>query len=410
MSSAPRCRRIARRTSSSSGTSMNTTWSSVSSPASRIPRRVSAWEAVRGYPSSRKPALGVRLVQPLGHHFRHQVVTHQLARLHDASHAPAELAPVRHRLAQHVAGRDGGDPELARQRGRLGSLARSGGPRNTTRRPAVIPAPTDPPALHEPVVVAHDELALDLLQGVHRDPDHDQERGAAEEEVEAQTLRDPRRHHRVEARADPGDPVDLEPGDQELGQHRHRRQVERADDGEPGQDAVDVLRGAPSGPDAGDEPAVLAHVLGQVGGIEDDRHVEVREEDDRHHVEQVVDRLAPLQRVGHRLQPVDVDHARDGLRDGHHRAGEDDRDDAAGVEAQRQVGALPAVHAASDHPLGVLHRDPALGPLHPDDEGDHQHHEDDQQEHLDDRQAAGLDLLDRPTAAPAARRPRCRRR
>ena len=46
-----------------------------------------------------------------------------------------------------------------------------------------------------------------------------------------------------------------------------------------------------------------------------------------------------------------------------HRAGEDDRDDARLVDLQRDVGALAAVHAAADDPLGELHRDAALALL-----------------------------------------------
>ena len=49
-----------------------------------------------------------------------------------------------------------------------------------------------------------------------------------------------------------------------------------------------------------------------------------------------------------------------------------------GVDAQRQVGVLAAVDLAADDALGVLHRDPALRPLHEDDEGDDRDHEDDQ--------------------------------
>src|SRR5688500_11764804 len=49
---------------------------------------------------------------------------------------------------------------------------------------------TDPPALHEPLVVAHHELALDLLQEVHRHADDDEQRGAAEVEADPQALGD----------------------------------------------------------------------------------------------------------------------------------------------------------------------------------------------------------------------------
>ena len=40
--------------------------------------------------------------------------------------------------------------------------------------------------------------------------------------------------------------------------------------------------------------------------------------------------------------------------------------------------ALAAVGAPPHHPLGVLHRDAALGALDEDDEGDHRHHDRDQ--------------------------------
>src|SRR4029077_1338788 len=41
-------------------------------------------------------------------------------------------------------------------------------------------SPTNPRLLHEPVVVPHDQLALDLLHRVHRDADDNQERRATE--------------------------------------------------------------------------------------------------------------------------------------------------------------------------------------------------------------------------------------
>ena len=46
----------------------------------------------------------------------------------------------------------------------------------------------------------------------------------------------------------------------------------------------DVLR---PGRMPGNEPAVLAHVVGQLGGIENDAHVKEREKDDQRDVQQV---------------------------------------------------------------------------------------------------------------------------
>ena len=54
----------------------------------------------------------------------------------------------------------------------------------------------------------------------------------------------------------------------------------RADQRDARQDVVDEVRGARAGPDAGDEAAILAHVVGDVVRAEDDRDIEVGEEDD----------------------------------------------------------------------------------------------------------------------------------
>ena len=72
----------------------------------------------------------------------------------------------------------------------------------------------------------------------------------------------------------------LNPLQQDLRQNRDERQIDGAGQREPRQNRVDVLRGPLARPDAGNEPAVLPHVLGDVVRIEDDRRVEVREEDD----------------------------------------------------------------------------------------------------------------------------------
>ena len=88
------------------------------------------------------------------------------------------------------------------------------------------------------------------------------------------------------------------------------------------------------------------------------------------------------------------------LRDDQDRRGEDDRDDAGGVHAQRQVRVRAAVDLAADDALGVLHRDAALRALHEDDEGDDRDHEDDQGEHREEVALAGADVVDR------CRRPR----
>ena len=132
---------------------------------------------------------------------------------------------------------------------------------------------------------------------------------------------------------------------------------------------AEVALGLGPGADAGDEPALLADVVRLLGRVEGDRRVEVREADDQQAVDDDVDdvsgctRLSLIQLLDRRPPAVGRQHVGEQDRQVQHRAGEDDRDDARLVHLQRDVGALAAVHAAADHPLGELHRDAALALL-----------------------------------------------
>src|SRR5262249_7595003 len=53
--------------------------------------------------------------------------------------------------------------------------------------PPLRPSPANPRFLHEAIVVPHDQLALDLLHGIHGHANHNQQRGAAEVEQHAHT-------------------------------------------------------------------------------------------------------------------------------------------------------------------------------------------------------------------------------
>src|SRR6476661_1598788 len=96
----------------------------------------------------------------------------------------------------------------------------STGPNPTTR--------TQPTLAQESVVAALHELALDLLDGVETHADHDQHRGAAEEEVR---------------------------------QHGDDAQVQRAGERDAREHVLQVLGGRTAGADARDEPAELLHLV-----------------------------------------------------------------------------------------------------------------------------------------------------
>ena len=75
------------------------------------------------------------------------------------------------------------------------------------------------------------------------------------------------------------------------GQQRDQPEVERAGEGQPGQHEGEVVLGRLAGTDAGDEAAVLLHVVGDLLRVEGDRDVEVGEEHDQQEERDHVDRM-----------------------------------------------------------------------------------------------------------------------
>src|ERR1035438_6516282 len=94
----------------------------------------------------------------------------------------------------------------------------------------------------------------------------------------------------------------MDTGDHPLRYHRDHRQVYAAHESDVGQDTVDVIGGVLTGANAGDKSAVLAHVVRHFRGIENDRHVEVREEHDSQYVQQRVEWFSPTKLLEERLQ------------------------------------------------------------------------------------------------------------
>src|SRR5215211_4839546 len=104
-------------------------------------------------------------------------------------------------------------------------------------------------------------MALHLRDRIHRHADDDEKRSAAEIE----------RHRRIT--------------DEELWKKADQGKVKGADDGDPGQDVIDVFRRALARADSRDKAAVLLEVVGRLLRIEHDRGVEEREKDDENDIE-----------------------------------------------------------------------------------------------------------------------------
>src|SRR5579864_8079787 len=173
-------------------------------------------------------------------------------------------------------------------------LPAPGGPKKITARPSpfaasrastgasgISPAP-QLSFLDEALVIAHDQLRFDLLNGIHGHADHDQKRSAAEIEIDVQPFEHESPHMVIEPGAQSsGQMMEVNTRDHPFREQTDCGEIDAADKGEPAQDAIDVLGGVAAGPYAGDEAAVLAHIVGKLGGIENDAHVEKRKQNDQ---------------------------------------------------------------------------------------------------------------------------------
>ena len=83
----------------------------------------------------------------------------------------------------------------------------------------------------------------------------------------------------------------------DLGNDGDGGEEQRAGQGDAVEDLAEVPLGRRTGPDAGDEPALLADEVGLLVRVEGDRRVEVGEEDDQQAVDADVDEVVRLQQV-----------------------------------------------------------------------------------------------------------------
>src|SRR5436190_13372471 len=286
-----------RMTSSSSAASSTSTWSSFRPRSASMRASPSAWGTVRGNPSRRKP----RSVSGCARRSAMRSRTSSSGTSWPLSMNSFARAP--RGVYDWIAARSMspvamcGILKTPERRTACVPLPAPGGP-NSRRfslnfagrcsgssaadgaRPA-SPAPTDARAAWsgEPLIVAGDEVGFDLLNGIERDTNDDHESGAAEVE----------RHLHLFV--------------QQRGEHADRRDIHSTPEGDAGEDLVDVGGGGTAGSDAGDEAAVLLHVVGDVDRIEGDRRVAVAEEDDQPDVEQVVAPVAGVERLRDALHP-----------------------------------------------------------------------------------------------------------
>ena len=110
-------------------------------------------------------------------------------------------------------------------------------------------------------------------------------------------------------------------------------------------DVGEVAHGRLPGADAGDEAAVLLHIVGDLLRVEGDGRVEEGEEEDEQAVGHEVEGVGLLEVVRDPPHParIGVGELGEELGHGQDRGGEDDGDDARGVDLDGDVGGRAAV-------------------------------------------------------------------
>src|SRR6185312_7361671 len=77
----------------------------------------------------------------------------------------------------------------------------------------------------KPFVVAHDQLRLNLIDGVHRYADDNQQRRSAKVEIHSQAVQQPAREMRIDKIADSRQALQLDSGNHDLRNNREHGQV-----------------------------------------------------------------------------------------------------------------------------------------------------------------------------------------
>src|SRR5213078_3282880 len=316
-----------RSTRTGSSTSIRITWSSFWPRSASIRSNASACGTVRGKPSRIKPRAAsgwairsaiMSMMMSSGTSFPASMIalTRWASGLSEAT-ARRSMSPVASCTS----------PCFSSRRFACVPLPAPGGPSRIRFIPDSSPAPPEPRLLDQPLILMGQKVRVDLRHGVHRHADDDQEARAAEIE-----------RHRILR-------------DQDLGQDAHRREIDGADHRDAGQHVIEIVGGVLARPDAGDEAAVFAQIIGGLGRVEDDRGVEEAEEHDEADIEEHVERRAMRQITGdvadnaHRRAAARLLKARDRRRQKQQRGGENRRDHARRVDLQRQMRRLAAGHA-----------------------------------------------------------------
>src|SRR6267378_6044076 len=171
-------------------------------------------------------------------------------------------------------------------------------------------AEAHPALLHEAVVLPEEQVLVDLGHRIERDADHDEQRRSPEAERHVDQVGD------------------------EYRQQRDKSQKQRARKRYARHHVIYVLGGLGARLYAGNEPALLLQILGDVGRVKDDRRVEVGEEHDQDRRQRVIEPRTWREVLGDDPRVLVAAELGDCARHDDHGRSEDDRHYAGGVDAE----------------------------------------------------------------------------
>src|ERR1700735_4390978 len=167
----------------------------------------------------------------------------------------------------------------------------------TAAQPSLIATAPHSALANKSIVIAHDELGFELLHRVHGYTDDNQQRSAAKIELHIQPVENKAPHMLIEPIAYQPQVLQVNAGDHPFRQQTNDGQINSAHKRQARQNAIYIFRCVPSRTNSGYKPAILAHVVRKLRRIKNDAHVKKCEKDDERHINQGVERLAPLDRI-----------------------------------------------------------------------------------------------------------------
>src|SRR5581483_5243056 len=200
------------------------------------------------------------------------------------------------------------------------------------------PPPDAARSRRETLIMPHDQLSLDLIDRIHGHPYHNEQGRSPEIEIDVKAFQNLPRKVRVKKVSHQGKMMQPDASDHEIRDDGQQSQIKPADQRDLRQDLVYIFSSAPAGPYAGNEAAVLPHVVGYLSGVENNRDIEEREQNDANHIKQHIERLVITDGFQHTAEIAVVPdklYCAEGLRKCQQRTGENYGNDAARVDLHR---------------------------------------------------------------------------